>query len=165
MIFLGVVGAGGRFTGSNPAYTSNELSHHIQTTKARIVITESDHLTTVAQATGLSGLQASNVFVLDTPDQESLFYCRSLQALLQEGEADWATFTEEDEAKHTVAALLSTSGTTGLPKAAMISHFSCVVENILLSDSKQKPYNVRACLDSNLNLRIAKHWCLSRFRG
>ena len=86
-------------------------------------------------------MHASNVFVLDTPSQGTL-RCKPLQHLLVHGEEDWVTFSREDEAKDTTAALLSTSGTTGLPKAAMISHYSCVVANTILADSKHKPYNV-----------------------
>jgi long-subunit acyl-CoA synthetase (AMP-forming) len=142
MLFLGIVGAGGRFTGSNPAYTTNELSHHIQNTKARFVITESEFLPTVINlATQESGVHASNVFVLDSSSQGTL-RCKPLQDLLVHEEEDWVTFSREDEAKDTTAALLSTSGTTGLPKAAMISHYSCVVANTILADSKYKPYNV-----------------------
>lgn len=146
MLFLGIVGAGGRFTGSNPAYTPTELGHHLQNTKTRFIITEAELLPKIAPAAEVSGISVSNIYLFDAPKQDSPFQCNSVQELLRHDEADWVTFTDEDEAKDTTAALLSTSGTTGLPKAAMISHYSCVVENLILEDSSRKPYRVRILL-------------------
>lgn len=148
MLFLGIIGAGGRFTGSNPGYTHSELRHHMQSTRSRFLITEHELLPVFAQV-GEYGVPASRVFVLDT-DSHRLptshyvpkFSCSSVQELLKHGERDWVRFSSQEEAKNTTAALLSTSGTTGLPKAAMISHHSLVMQNIMLEDGKEKPYKV-----------------------
>ena len=154
MLFLGIVGAGGCFTGSNPAYTPSELSHHIQNTKARFVITESELLPKIALAADVSGVSASNIYLFDAPKLDAPVHCSPVQELLKHGEADWVTFTNEDEAKTTIVALLSTSGTTGLPKAAMISHYSCVAESMVLADSARKPYDVSLSL--SIRDRISK---------
>lgn len=157
MLFLGIVGAGGRFTGSNPAYTPTELSHHIQNTKTRFIITEGELLPKIAPAAEVSGVSLSNIYLFDAPKQDSPFQCNPVQELLRHGEADWVTFTDEDEAKDTTAALLSTSGTTGLPKAAMISHYSCVVENLILEDSSRKPYRVCILHPNKTNLGLTEY--------
>ena len=142
MLFLGIIGAGGRFTGSNPGYTHSELRHHLQSTRARFLITEYELLPVIVQA-GECGVPASNVFALQTNSHFATRpYCNSIQELLNHGERDWVRFRSEEEAKNTTAALLSTSGTTGLPKAAMISHHSFVMQSIMLEDSKEKPYKV-----------------------
>lgn len=142
MLFLGIIGAGGRFTGSNPGYTHLELRHHIQSTRARFLITEYELLPVVAQV-GEYGVPACNVFALETKSHYvTKSYCNSVQELLNHGERDWVRFSSEEEAKNTTAALLSTSGTTGLPKAAMISHHSFVMQSIMLEDGKEKPYKV-----------------------
>lgn len=142
MLFLAIIGAGGRFTGSNPAFTPSEFAHHIQTTQARFLITESGFLAKLVPTAEASGVRASRTFVMDTTQQDMHQNSNTVQDLLRHGEADWIRFNEEDEAKHTTAALLSTSGTTGLPKAAMISHYNCVMQNIMLQDSEDKTYNV-----------------------
>lgn len=150
MLFLGIIGAGGRFTGSNPGYTQSELRHHMQSTRARFLITEYEFIPVVAQVREYGG-PAFKVFALDT-DFHSLptfhtvprFSCSSVQELLNHGERDWVRFSSEEEAKHTTAALLSTSGTTGLPKAAMISHHSFVTQSIMLEDGMEKPYKVNS---------------------
>ena len=142
MLFLGIIGAGGRFTGSNPGYTHTELRYHIQNTRARFLITEYELLPVIDQV-GEYGIPASNVFALETNTHYATKpYCNSVRELLKHGERDWVRFSSEQEAKNTTAALLSTSGTTGLPKAAMISHHSFVMQGIMLEDSKDKPYKV-----------------------
>lgn len=67
---------------------------------------------------------------------------QSWLSLQEHGETDWHAFDDEIEAKSTMAALMSTSGTTGLPKAAALSHFSLVAQNLMSYDSKHKPYEV-----------------------
>ena len=142
MLFLGIIGAGGRFTGSNPGYTHTELRHHIQHTKARFLITEYELLPVISQV-GEYAMPASNVFALETnAHYATKSFCNSIQELLIHGERDWVRFSSEEEAKNTTAALLSTSGTTGLPKAAMIFHHSFVLQSIMLEDNKDKPYKV-----------------------
>ena len=142
MLFLGIIGAGGRFTGSNPAYTSAELSHHIHTTETRFLISEPELLPRIAPAIEECSLPVSNVFVFDPTGRDFPLYYRSWKDLLDHGERDWVRF-EHDEAKSTTAALLSTSGTTGLPKAAMISHYNCIIQNVILNDSRNKTYKVK----------------------
>ena len=63
--------------------------------------------------------------------------------LLQHGESDWNRFADETKAKETTACLLSTSGTTGLPKLAIITHAACVAQGTILSDATEKPYVVK----------------------
>ncbi len=142
MLFLGIIGAGGCFTGSNPAYTSAELSHHLRTTQTRFLITEPELLPRIAPAIEECSLSVSDVLVFDPTGRDFPLYYRSCKDLLNHGESDWIHFKHHDDSKNTTAALLSTSGTTGLPKAAKISHYNCVSQNAGLNDSKNKPYNV-----------------------
>ena len=67
---------------------------------------------------------------------------RSWETLLRYGEQDWIRFHDVEEAKSTVAALLSTSGTTGLPKVAVTSHYALVAAGVSMQCSEKKPYQV-----------------------
>ena len=143
MFVLAIIGAGGVFTGTNPAYTTTELGRHLHDTKARFLVAEPDILMKVEPSTLGSTLSSSKIFVLDrkgesTPPSQY----RSWKDLLNFGEADWVTFTRPEQAQDTTAALMSTSGTSGFPKAAMISHASMIMQTVMLDDLKQKPYEV-----------------------
>lgn len=157
MLVLGILGAGGRFTGSNPAYTPTELSHHMRITRTRFLISEPELIPRIAPAIDECGLSVLDVFVFDSTNRDFSFCYRSWKDLLDHGESDWVTFKHENEAKKTTAALLSTSGTSGLPKAAMISHYSFVMQNIMLNDSEHKFYEVHSHLLNLLKSLILFH--------
>lgn len=99
-----------------------------------------------------SAIPHSNVFVLEDAGRAFTANCNSVQDLLKYGERDWVKIESEEKARTTTAALLSTSGTTGFPKAAMYSHYSCTMMNHLLNDSKQKPYEVGRSIKSIIAL-------------
>ena len=156
MFFLAIAGAGGVFTGSNPAYTASELNRHLHMTKSRFLLSEPGLLSKIGTAVEVNALPASRIFSFDKTAKQSSLHYHSWQELLKHGEADWLTFSTPGEAKNTTVALLSTSGTSGLPKAAMISQHSMVMQNVMLDDLKQKPYEVsdRVALVSNFEAYV-----------
>ncbi|KAI9727215.1 MAG: putative NRPS-like protein biosynthetic cluster [Cirrosporium novae-zelandiae] len=145
-IYLGIIGAGGRFVGSNPGYTYLELHHLLSTSKTRFIIVEPELLEKILPAAHDFGIPDSNILIFNPRRASIPDGFVSWETLLQHGESDWIRFDDEQTAKNTTAALLSTSGTTGLPKAAAISHFAHVAQSKLLYDSKDKPYQVSRLL-------------------
>lgn len=84
------------------------------------------------------------IFVFDAYDKTPYdqYPYRSWETLLQHGEDEWVKFKDPaKEMRSTIATLSFTSGTTGLPKAAMISHHYSV-NQIHAIRSHSKPYDV-----------------------
>lgn len=87
----------------------------------------------------VKGVTFERIIVVD--DDNTTLHL-SMHALLQGGEKPWRTFESISESQSTTAALMSTSGTTGLPKMAARSHLSWIAENEAIEDKCQKPYEV-----------------------
>ncbi|KAL9037577.1 MAG: hypothetical protein Q9180_003643, partial [Flavoplaca navasiana] len=137
ILMLAIIGAGGRFTGSNPSYTIFELNHHIRTSHARFLFVEPPMLATALQSAKDCGIPATKVYSFDTNDQAPVSGQQSWTKFFEHGEADWVTFDDPSQAKSTISTLAFTSGTTGFPKAAMISHLYAI--NQLETLKAQKP--------------------------
>lgn len=138
-----IIGAGGVFVGTNPSYTSHELHHTMKTAKARFVITEPELLQTIRKPALELGVADENIFstlpdlhVAGPPDGSGR---RTWRSLLSHGEAEWTSFDNLETAKNTTAMLLFSSGTTGLPKAAQLSHYNLIAQHVLLHENPQHP--------------------------
>ena len=98
-------------------------------------------LPTVLETAIQCNIPTSRIFVLDASDRGSYDGYRSWEELLQHGEADWVRFNSPEEASTTIGTLSFTSGTTGLPKAAAVSH-QYSISQIAGIRSRGKPYEV-----------------------
>ena len=145
MLYLAIIGAGGQFTGTNPSYTSYELCHHLRTSNARFIITEPKMLNKALEASEECDIPGSNIYVFDAVDHFPYDGYKSWEYLLEHGEEDWVRLEGQD-VKTTVAQYLFTSGTTGLPKAAMISHSFCTTQSWLLATTVPKPFKIKRLL-------------------
>jgi 4-coumarate--CoA ligase len=129
--------------GCNPSYTSIELEHLYGSAKTRWVIVEADLLDNIMPALMAHRIPASSVLIFDAAEgstQSAGF--KSWTTLLQSGEQDWIRFNDRETSTTTRAALLSTSGTTGLPKLAALSHYAHVSAGVAMSHMDKKPYEV-----------------------
>jgi acyl-coenzyme A synthetase/AMP-(fatty) acid ligase len=124
----------------NPAYTVHELVHHLQLTKPKIIIVEPHLLENTLNAAHEVGIPKSCVFAFDIHTPNSSDEIRSWTEFLQHGEADWVKVEDPSSA---VAQYATTSGTSGLPKAALLSHSYHVSQGIYRLTDDSLPYVVR----------------------
>jgi acyl-CoA synthetase (AMP-forming)/AMP-acid ligase II len=114
--FLGIAMAGGVNTTVNPLYTSDELAKQLLDSGAKYLLTVPMFLDKALKAAGKAGVE--EVFVLGEAEAATPF-----TALLWEnGEVPNVTINPKED----LAALPYSSGTTGLPKGVMLTHYNLI---------------------------------------
>ncbi|KAF2208370.1 hypothetical protein CERZMDRAFT_49256 [Cercospora zeae-maydis SCOH1-5] len=162
IICMGIWSSHCRWTGVNPAYSKREMKHHFSLSETRYVIAEEEQLGKLRQAVEELGCNTEIILFSDLLRQKSAternvcrvhpsyqdctvsFGHRYLHELQRSTSV--ASFHDAIEEIDTdsIAALFSTSGTTGLPKMAARSHKSLVLEAAATEDNHGvKPYQVR----------------------
>ncbi|CAH0051033.1 unnamed protein product [Clonostachys solani] len=131
----GVHRLSGIVTPANAAYSAAELTHQLKSSGAKALITCTPLLSTALEASRSVGIPDENVFLFDIPEAEpsSRFQHATVEDLIVSGsglgEIDQLRWVGGQGARQT-AFLCFSSGTSGLPKAVMISHCN-VISNVL----------------------------------
>lgn len=150
MLFLAILASKCRWTGTNYAHTEHELVHHFQVSETRYIVTMPAQLQTVQAAARALKSEVEIILFSDLLNLPPLTETghdkdyRNLHDLL--GDANHEKLHEylTDISPSDIAALMSTSGTTGLPKMAARTHEAMMLETEAIEDNNAaKPYNVR----------------------
>jgi acyl-CoA synthetase (AMP-forming)/AMP-acid ligase II len=115
--FHGAARAGGKTTTANPLYTANELTHQLEDSGARMLLTVESSLEAATEAAERAGI-GGEVYVLGEAEGARPF-AELLGDPERPPEAD--IHPESD-----TAVLPYSSGTTGLPKGVMLAHQNLV---------------------------------------
>ncbi|EGP86358.1 4-coumarate,CoA ligase-like protein, partial [Zymoseptoria tritici IPO323] len=140
----GIIAAGGIYSGTNPAYQPYELAHAIKVARIKFLVVEPEILKHALEAATASSLPQENIFIFNNRDDQVVpSGFKSWRTLLQHGEEDWVRWDDAERSKSTTAAHLFSSGTTGLPKAAMLSHYNLIAQHCQITEWKPKPYAIK----------------------
>jgi 4-coumarate--CoA ligase len=84
---LGIIAAGGVYSGTNPSYTPFEITHHVNTVHANFSICEPDLLQAVLEAK--HDIPKERIFIFDNIGQPIPEGFKGWKTLLEHGEVDW----------------------------------------------------------------------------
>ena len=118
IIYYGVILIGGVVTTMNPMYTVEEITHQLQDAGATFIITIPLFAEKAKEST--SSLGINTVYVVGEAEG-----CESLSVLLQDDGKDFPENVEINP-KEDVACLPYSSGTTGVPKGVMLTHYNLI---------------------------------------
>ncbi|KAJ8067845.1 hypothetical protein OCU04_003438 [Sclerotinia nivalis] len=136
VVLVGIIMAGGIFTGANPGFVERELVYQLKDCGAKFLICGREGLGTGLRAAEEVGLGKENVFSFD--DEE----ISGSREAAQGGMKSWWELLESEEVggrfqwnedidpKETVCCLNYSSGTTGVPKGVMITHYNYVANAV-----------------------------------
>lgn len=138
-IVLGALAIGMTFTTCNPAYTVNEVNHWLKSCNARVLFTNSSLVGIAEEA-----IKDTNVDLLISIDDTTNENIVNLSGLFQN---DDETFEPPSiEPKEDVAALVYSSGTTGLPKGVMLTHYNITTNMLQMYQSSATNGDSVLCL-------------------
>jgi 4-coumarate--CoA ligase len=132
-ITWGVHWAGGIVSPANPAYTVRELVHHLKDSGARALFTQKSLLTVAVEAAAEAGIKKECVFLIGDEEERGLGYWREF---LVGGEDGGKEGKADIDAEKDLAFRVYSSGTTGLPKGVMLSHYNVVSDMYMVHSSE-----------------------------
>jgi len=119
VFYLGAIAAGAVVSTLNPLYTAYELQHAVKETQCRWLVC-AEVLVPVALEVRKSYPKLKEIFVFGSAEG-----CRPFKSLLEDDGKAFPTNIDYD-AKNDLAVLQFSSGTTGLPKGVMLTHYNLV---------------------------------------
>lgn len=147
VVFMGVIMAGGIFTGANPSYAARELAYQIRLSEPRFLLCAPSSLETGLEAASQTSMSRDQVFVFETlpatdtwsQSSRDCSHWSTLIASVAEGkDFVWKDWSAPDAFQKTIV-LNSSSGTTGLPKCVEITHYAYVAAALLMEHFNDLP--------------------------
>lgn len=134
---------GARISGASPAYNVEEMTFALKTANAKFLMTTPGSLDVARRSAEAAGVPRRNVFLLEgeVPGYTSVHELIEMGRAFGEGDQTPAFKIPQGKENKDVCGFLSfSSGTTGLPKAVMISHQNVIAQCLQIQQITPKSH-------------------------
>ncbi|KAK6864124.1 AMP-binding enzyme [Apiospora arundinis] len=136
VVFMGILMAGGVFTGANPSFVARELAYQLKDSGASFLIAADASIPIALEAAQEAGLPKSRCFSFDdtaldaSPGKTQQGARHWTELLASQADAEKFDWVEPADPKNTTCCLNYSSGTTGVPKGVEITHRSYIANGV-----------------------------------
>jgi 4-coumarate--CoA ligase len=130
VLFYAVICAGGVYSAANTSATVPELARQVKQGGANLIACSEDTKDVVTGAALDCGVPLDRVLVLESRSR-TLSSVQSGINCMSRHELDWTRITDPHELEDSIICLLYSSGTTGVPKAVLLSHKNITSEALI----------------------------------